>query len=861
MGNKKGGNTGQKSTDRDDIESEYDTKDLRWRRLAEVTLYLGPQQQNPSLSSIPDPPGLSNKTPTRKEEQKIMCHCTRLFCNDQDLLWKPFPQAKMKRKAVDPSAETGGDDSGNEGGLDLDTFGADIDENEYSAGSGFPVDRLPNPMRAAKPLIPFEGEFANDAEVLKSLGLPLGFLHSPFDLDKDKLQIPVAPIREERPLRVPKEVFLAPVPGNWQPVVDRSKNNYALAAADWDRYWSENGQKLVLDSWIEKYGDYVNPDYMKKLCSDFQNMDVGEPSRVYDHDENPLEEISWDDLWKENYESVFVKEYRSFMLKAVDELVAGKGAERAERAAPLVLLERTDLVVDDEGALDEIGEGSSNADDHRPSSPDFPIEEDFDEADFKDDGLIYDDEMDNVAAEGEVESVEEPADSEYLKSTMPHNGGRGRRGMRGQHRPTVASRMPETSSPALPSASTDKSSFDEEFSTAAGASQVIPSVSNSKAEVSKPASTNRDKLNSEQEKLTEERSSKAVPDDADMDDDDDESPVEMPIVKHKSGTSGLNARPQDDPQKTEKMFEFLGFNLGGGQTPLFEGMPGVRSHHVTFKEKNLRERSKYLNFWRRGNEYQSPSTSQKRPSDEMAADGEDAQEEANLGMPKKMLKQIGEVKTDDMPYHIRVNKKMWKYWFQRYRLFSRYDEGVLMDEESWFSVTPERIAEHIAERCRCDVIVDAFCGVGGNAIQFAFTCERVIAIDIDPVKIEYAKRNAAIYGVLDRIEFIVGDFFKVAPTLSADVVFLSPPWGGLNYAQHESYDLEKMELNGFRVFETARRVSENVAFFLPRNVAVEQLASLAGPGGKMEVEQNFLNKKLKTVVAYYGDLVEEESLM
>ena len=49
-----------------------------------------------------------------------------------------------------------------------------------------------------------------------------------------------------------------------------------------------------------------------------------------------------------------------------------------------------------------------------------------------------------------------------------------------------------------------------------------------------------------------------------------------------------------------------------------------------------------------------------------------------------------------------------------------------MDREGWFSVTPEKIAEHIAERCRCDVIVDAFCGVGGNTIQFAFTCERGI---------------------------------------------------------------------------------------------------------------------------------------
>lgn len=47
-----------------------------------------------------------------------------------------------------------------------------------------------------------------------------------------------------------------------------------------------------------------------------------------------------------------------------------------------------------------------------------------------------------------------------------------------------------------------------------------------------------------------------------------------------------------------------------------------------------------------------------------------------------------------------------------------------MHTEGWFSATPEKIAEHIAERCRCDLVVDAFCGVGSNTIQFAFTCER-----------------------------------------------------------------------------------------------------------------------------------------
>ncbi len=56
-------------------------------------------------------------------------------------------------------------------------------------------------------------------------------------------------------------------------------------------------------------------------------------------------------------------------------------------------------------------------------------------------------------------------------------------------------------------------------------------------------------------------------------------------------------------------------------------------------------------------------------------------------------------------------------------------------------------------------------GAGGNSIQFAFTCERVIAIDIDPVKIAMAKHNATLYGVQDRIEFILGDYLKLSSSL------------------------------------------------------------------------------------------------
>ena len=199
-----------------------------------------------------------------------------------------------------------------------------------------------------------------------------------------------------------------------------------------------------------------------------------------------------------------------------------------------------------------------------------------------------------------------------------------------------------------------------------------------------------------------------------------------------------------------------------------------------------------------------------------------------------------------------------KYWAQRYRYFSRFDEGIKMDREGWFSVTPEKIAEHIAERCQCDVIVDAFCGVGGNAIQFAFTCEHVIAIDIDPVRLECARHNARVYGVEERISFVLGDFYKLAPRLKADVVFLSPPWGGPDYISAKVFDIETMILPvaGSEMFRSASMISSNIAMFLPRNVDVEQVVALTAPESRVEIEKNLLNNKLKTIMAYYGGLVQ-----
>jgi trimethylguanosine synthase len=121
-----------------------------------------------------------------------------------------------------------------------------------------------------------------------------------------------------------------------------------------------------------------------------------------------------------------------------------------------------------------------------------------------------------------------------------------------------------------------------------------------------------------------------------------------------------------------------------------------------------------------------------------------------------------------------------------------------MTDNSWFGVSQElvaaRIAGHVAAMTAVDksILMDAFCGVGGNTIAFALSgrWKRVYAIEKDPLTLECARRNAEIYGVKDKITWFHGDCFELLGTgknavkglreLVAEygVIFGSPPWGG-----------------------------------------------------------------------------------
>ncbi|WPT14035.1 Trimethylguanosine synthase [Picochlorum sp. SENEW3] len=176
-----------------------------------------------------------------------------------------------------------------------------------------------------------------------------------------------------------------------------------------------------------------------------------------------------------------------------------------------------------------------------------------------------------------------------------------------------------------------------------------------------------------------------------------------------------------------------------------------------------------------------------------------------------------------------------KYWLQRYSLFSLFDHGIILDEEGWYSATPEIIAWHHATSivrvhgAGC-LVVDAFGGVGGNAIQLALAGCRVIAIELCPERADIIRNNARVYGVEHEIDIMCGDFMTLGPCLdNVDVVLLSPPWGGPTYSSQPRFDVQEMggapEVSFRRLLDTCfgRMGCTSAVFWLPRNSHREQI--------------------------------------
>ena len=222
------------------------------------------------------------------------------------------------------------------------------------------------------------------------------------------------------------------------------------------------------------------------------------------------------------------------------------------------------------------------------------------------------------------------------------------------------------------------------------------------------------------------------------------------------------------------------------------------------------------------------------------------------------------------------------FWHQRYYYYSKYDEGIQMDCECWWSVTPEIIAEYIAKLAGPDsVVIDGFCGSGGNVIQFSKFCKKIYAIDIDKPRLDICRNNCKVYNCKDNIEFILSDFLLMenSPTFinKADYIFLSPPWGGVKYKNTDVYSIKNlMTPSIYDIVRVSLNVSKKIMFYLPRTLLLEELFEIVseilnkntpGTGDRIFFDVHILKSanKIKAQLIIFGNeignSIHEEDLI
>jgi len=184
------------------------------------------------------------------------------------------------------------------------------------------------------------------------------------------------------------------------------------------------------------------------------------------------------------------------------------------------------------------------------------------------------------------------------------------------------------------------------------------------------------------------------------------------------------------------------------------------------------------------------------------------------------------------------------YWDR----LSDKEKKMELDEEGLFSLTLQPVALDIAEKTPGGLVADAFCGAGGMAIAFARSGKRVIAIDNDEDRLGMARRNAALFGVGDAIDFLYGDTLEILPSLKPDSVFLDPPWGGTDYGEKGKFHLSDFDPDGRKLLNLAFSISESVVMRLPKNFELSELDSIGRDYG---LEENMPDGRLIHYCVYF----------
>lgn len=164
------------------------------------------------------------------------------------------------------------------------------------------------------------------------------------------------------------------------------------------------------------------------------------------------------------------------------------------------------------------------------------------------------------------------------------------------------------------------------------------------------------------------------------------------------------------------------------------------------------------------------------------------------------------------------------------RKYFRSERGVdlfkiEMTNDSLYSISSPDVADQMSKLIKnalpsAKIIIDGTANVGGNTLSFSSYFDHVIAVEINLDTFNVLKNNVETYK-RKNVELINDDFLNLVPVLSADVIFMDPPWTGTFYKMNDKMDLFLSEVNIIDIIPKLK--CQVIALKLPSNYNIKGL--------------------------------------
>ena len=186
----------------------------------------------------------------------------------------------------------------------------------------------------------------------------------------------------------------------------------------------------------------------------------------------------------------------------------------------------------------------------------------------------------------------------------------------------------------------------------------------------------------------------------------------------------------------------------------------------------------------------------------------------------------------------------------------KFGDDFIVNNHTFKMGIHHRFTEHVAERFRGHNVLETCTGAGFTTISLARVAAQVIAVEINPLHQEQARRNIAKANLSEKVTFISGDILdenllRVLP--SVDAAFLDPDWADTEpdhqYRFINSNTLPPADVLLERIFH----ITENVALVMPPRVEVQEFSQLP----VNEREKLYLDGNHELFSLYFGDLIKK----